>query len=254
MTDAMGMIGGIRLLKQTREQAMENHSAIKIEDVRYALDKLDDLCRSEYPGFTIEALLTNGEPISRLRMQRLAGIALKRPFADEGPPRYSETRAQHSWPWVRANLELEEKQGTPEYKLLNELRLPGPWQPPREDGGPSGPLATWDALIYDAESERGLFKILALYVVDKLNDREPKTLREYLDAKESRRFEAGLDLAQLVFEATVTTSVASIVGVPIVAVGVALIGIQFGFRVMTDPKERHADNDGTKERHADKGS
>src|ERR1700688_2048384 len=161
---------------------MNTHSAITIEDVRRALADLDALCHSEYPGFTIEELLTNGQPISPVRMQRLAGIVLKRPFAVEGGvPYYSETGAQHSWPWRKESP--DKQKGTPEYKLLDELRLPGPWhefQPEVEKN--------WDQLKGDADRERGLFKIVALYVVDKFDKREPKTLREYLDAKESRRF------------------------------------------------------------------
>ena len=214
---------------------MKTHSAIKLEDVRHALAKLDNLCRSEYPGLTIEDLLTNGQPISPVRMQRLAGIALKRPFAEQGDAsKDSETKARHSWPWSKKSP--DELKGTPEYKLLDELRLPGPWheyQPEVEKN--------WDDLKRDAEEERGLFKIVALYVVDKFNQREPKTLREYFDAKESRRFEAGLDLALLLFDAAVTGPIVSLVGVPTVGVTIALIGIQFGYRWMTDPHERHPD-------------
>lgn len=43
--------------------------------------------------------------------------------------------------------------------------------------------------------------LAALYVADKMKGRERKTLREYLEAEESRRFEAGLDLATLLSEA-----------------------------------------------------
>ena len=56
---------------------------------------------------------------------------------------------------------------------------------------------TWSQLKDDADNERGLFKILALYVDDKLKRREGKSLKEYLEADESPRFEAGLDLATL---------------------------------------------------------
>ncbi|AOI70074.1 hypothetical protein WI29_08370 [Burkholderia ubonensis] len=173
-------------------------------------------------------------------MQRLAGIVLKCPFAEKGGggvPYYSETGAQHSWPWREGAL--DELKGTPEYNLLDELRFPGPWHLP----GREGDEITFDELKFDADTERGLFKIAALYVVDKFNKREPKTLREYLDAKESYRFEAGLDLAQLLFEEAVTVPIASIVGVPTLGVGIALIGIHFGYRWLTDPNpnERHPD-------------
>lgn len=66
---------------------------------------------------------------------------------------------------------------------------------------------------------------MALWADDKLNKREGKSLREYLETKESRRFEAGLDLATLLFDAAVMAPVATLLGVPTVAVGLTLVGI-----------------------------
>jgi len=45
-------------------------------------------------------------------------------------------------------------------------------------------------------------------VNDKLKHRDGKSFREYLEADESPRFEAGLDLAMLLFDAAVTGPVA----------------------------------------------
>ena len=93
---------------------------------------------------------------------------------------------------------------------------------------------SWEDLKDDADNERGLFKILALYVQDRIQGRGRKTLREYLEAKETRRFETGLNLATLVFDAAITAPVLALVGVPAVAVGITLVGIQYGYRRMTD--------------------
>jgi hypothetical protein len=49
----------------------------------------------------------------------------------------------------------------------------------------------WEDFKDDVDNERGLFKILSLYVDDKLKRRDGKSFREHLEAKESRRFEAG---------------------------------------------------------------
>jgi hypothetical protein len=52
-------------------------------------------------GFFLESLLLDPSPNSALRVQRLVGIILKRPFAIQGPAvPYSLTGAQRSWPWA----------------------------------------------------------------------------------------------------------------------------------------------------------
>ena len=128
--------------------------------------------------------------------------------------------------------------GGRELAILQELRKPGPWNEIKpvltwQDADP----VTWEKFKDDAEHERGLFKWLALYVSDRVNARERKSMREYLEAKESRKFEAGLDLSVLVFDAAVMGPVATLLGIPALAVGVALVGIQYGYRKLTDPAE-----------------
>ncbi len=85
--------------------------------------------------------------------------------------------------------------------------------------------------------------MLALYVNDQVRRQQTRSFKEYLRASESKHFEAGLDLATLVFEAAVTTPVAAAVGIPSVVVGIALVGIRYGHRVFTDPEAgRHGDS------------
>ncbi len=56
--------------------------ALSLGDVKAALAELDALSIAEY-GVGLESLLLNSSPISALRVQRLTGIVLKRPFAVE---------------------------------------------------------------------------------------------------------------------------------------------------------------------------
>ena len=93
---------------------------------------------------------------------------------------------------------------------------------------------SWNDLKDDADNERGLFKIVVLYVDDKIKGCQRRSLRDYIEADESRRFEAGLDLATLIFDALVTAPLASLVGLPTIAVGITLVGIQWGYRKLTD--------------------
>jgi hypothetical protein len=217
---------------------------VKKEDINEALKDLNATSLAEY-GLGLEDLLLDPSPDSALRLQRLVGIVLKQPFAEQAPPPpYSRTGARRSWPWSKGTPEHEAKVAPKELAILNQLRMPGSWNERKPLAGNADDLVpiTWSQFKDDADNERGLFKILALYVDDKLKGRDGKSLREYLETRESHRFEAGLDLATLVFDAAVTVPVATLLGIPSVAVGVVLVGIQYGYRRTTDPdKERVGD-------------
>lgn len=210
--------------------------------IQAALADLDALARAEY-GDSLEALLLSKNPKSELRVQRLVGIALKRKFANPTPrvpgePR-SGTDARRSWPWpdMGDSLVPIESDAAKDLELLENLRKPGVWNEPKrnsitpDDGVP----IPWRTFKDDVESERGLFKILALYATDKFNRQEARTLKAYLEASETKRFEAGLNLATLLFDAGVVTPLAGVLGIPTLAVGVALVGVQYGYRMLTDP-------------------
>lgn len=217
-------------------RAMDTSKSIELEQIKAALAELDQISIDEY-GLALEDLLLDPSPDSALRVQRLTGIVLKRPFARPAPPAsYSRTGARRSWPWAGGTPEEQAKVAPRELAILNHLRMPGPWNERKPLAGTADDLVpiTWSDLKDDADTERGLFKILALYVDDKLKGREGRTLREYLETDESRRFEAGLDLATLIFDATVTPPLASLLGIPTLAVGVALVCIQYGYRKATD--------------------
>ena len=207
------------------------------EELNAALMVLNQISEDEYgPG--LEDLLLDPSPNSALRIQRITGIALKKSFANksETAPRYSMTGARRSWPWADGTPEQHAEDAPNEFAILNQLRMPGPWNERKPLTGTADDLTpiTWKEFEDDADNERGLFKILALYVDDKLKRRDRKSFREYLEAEESRRFEAGLDLAVLLFDAAVTAPVLTLLGVPSVAVGVVLVGIQYGYRRATD--------------------
>jgi hypothetical protein len=208
---------------------------LTIDQVRAALAELDKLSRSEY-GLELQTLLLDKGSQSAVRLQRLTGIALKQPFAQrEEAKQPGVTQARYAWPGRESDPDAS---AAPEaFALLDELRRPGPWRerspyPPNDD--PQAPI-TWKDLKEDAEHERGLFKVVALYAADKVNGRDGKTLREYYRAEESRKLESALDLAVVVSDFAVTGPIAAAVGVPTVAVGLALIAVQFGYRLLTDP-------------------
>jgi len=220
---------------------MTAEQALGLADIRSALAELDALTRDEYPGCGgLEGLLADSSPDAALRLQRVIGITLKRPFADRverRPDVYTQTGACHLWPWKEGTLEASALVAPREFALLEELRKPGPWNEPSQNlqrPDPTSPI-TWEVFKADVDTERGLFKIAILYALDRVNWREIKTTREYLDAEESRNFEAGLDIADLLASEYVLGPLLLALGVPTLAVGIALIGLRYGYRKVTDP-------------------
>jgi hypothetical protein len=221
---------------------MDSHERLEIEQIRAAIADLGALSESEY-GMRLEQLLLD-ETSGPLRLQRLSGIVLKRKFARRrANAGYSMTGANWSWPWVEGSPEPHGASSSRELQLLNELRKAGPWNESKPQAQSRGDESSWEDFKADVEHERGLFKILALWVDDKWNGNETKTLRAYLETPESRRFETGLDLTTLVFDAAITGPLAALLGVPTLAVGVALVGIQYGYRRLTDPTEDRVGDD-----------
>jgi hypothetical protein len=216
---------------------MSEEKALMIDEIKVALSELNELAQSEY-GIPLKQLITDRTPVASTRMQRLTGIVLKRKFATPiSSPNYSTTGASRSWPWKDGSPEESGADAQAELKLLEQLRMPGTWNERKPLSGTSHDSCpiTWDQFKDDVEHERGLFKVVALYVADKIQGREGRTLREYFAAGESRRFEAGLDLAVLLSDAAVVGPLAALLGLPTLAVGVALVGVQFGYRTLTDP-------------------
>jgi hypothetical protein len=217
---------------------MTANESLQKPQIRAVLQELDELARAEY-GVPLEVLLLRSEPTSELRVRRLVGVVLKRKFArpvSSAP--HSATGATRSWPWADDDDSLVpvEADAAKELALLEQLRMPGSWNESEAlTGSPADEVpVSWSEFKNYAEHERGLFKILALYTTDKFNKRETRTLKAYLEAPELRRFEAGLDLATLLFDAGVINPLAAVLGVPALAVGVALVGIQYGYRKLSD--------------------
>ena len=88
------------------------------KEIRDALAQLNELCAEEYGSdITLDRVLF--EPDShrgKLRLQRLTGIVLKRPFARAGgPSEFSATGARRSWEWVAIEPNEDHVEGTRDY-------------------------------------------------------------------------------------------------------------------------------------------
>lgn len=194
------------------------------EQVEAALAELGIRANEEY-GCTLEEVL--GGPKAEQRLQRLAGVVLKRRFADPQEPYESPatlgsdsrnpTEAKHSWHWEASRFEDPELQQTGEYALLDEIR--GEW--------------TWKQLQDGADGESGLFWILGTWIRGRLGG-DKSTLWDRYHAPKSPEVELAISVVDLL---PITGVLAGVVGLPVLAVNLALIVIKFGYEKLADPPE-----------------
>lgn len=221
-------------------------TGITKEEINAALADLDELAKDEY-GITLEEVLQDnvqldlGVPRAEIRLQRLTGIVLKRPFAKpEKRTEPSETGAVRSWKWQDSEPGGASSTHAKELDIINQLRIPGSWNERKPLTGSSDDdkvSLSWNQFTDDVDHERGLFKVLILYADDQLKGRPTRPLSEYTEAAESRKLEAGLDLATLIFDAAITAPLAGLLGVPTLVVGTVLVGARFGYRKIIDPSQ-----------------
>ena len=154
-------------------------------DILGALRELDELSQAEY-GMALVDVVEDPD-----RLRRLTGIMIKKPFGTPHPiaGHGTATGARRYWEWDSAKLAHPDDASAPEYQMLQELRAHVGLRP--------GPRGLKD-LADQADSERGLFKITAGWLLDRLRGQKPKSLRQYYGAEESKKAAALLDLADMV--------------------------------------------------------
>ena len=209
--------------------------ALSETQIQAAITEVDQMSRSEY-GIDLVSLLDDPDAtMARLRLKRLTGILLKRAFAHPvalGNQR-SQTKARRAWVWDIERFTDESRVKTPEFALLDELRQ----DVPRQRGTASLP-PTFKSLVDEADHERGLFKVFALWLGDRLARREGRSFKEYFGADEPPVVEAALDASTLAAIAAIGPLIAPFVPIPAVVVSFVLIGIKFGYRSITETDGR----------------
>ncbi|MFQ5745032.1 MAG: hypothetical protein ACE5HV_15805 [Acidobacteriota bacterium] len=197
------------------------------EQVDAVIAALDSLCQKEYRLSLDEVRRDDDRQVAALRLERLTGILLKRHFARAkkrtAKHPSSQTDARRIWEWDLKKLDTGVRGAEAELALLNWLRGPGPWNEPWDwaEKEADGSALTWEAFTDDVDSERGLFKVTALYLKDVLGRRERQSIAEYYRAEESEALKRGLDLS-MVFAGAALGPIYAAVGVPSVAVGLVL--------------------------------
>lgn len=212
-------------------------SKLTPSEIQNAVQDLDTLCIQEYDdyfdGGLTALLLDPDKDRAAARLQRITGIVLKRKFARSHAigKGTSSTKADRRWEWVPEKIANADR-SAPEYIVLDELRKALPrFYSYRKD--------TFQDLIGEAETERGLYKILTLWIIDKWNAQETKSIREYLAQEESAEFKTILDIADFVSQQALTVALASLVPHTEVVVALTIIAGAYGYeRISKAPDKR----------------
>jgi hypothetical protein len=185
-------------------------------DIDAALRELDELSLAEYGVPLVEVV----EEPDRLR--RLTGIMIKKPFGTPHPiaGHGTMTGARRYWDWDSSKLAHPDDPSSPEYLMLDELRA--------FVGFPPGRQGLKD-LAGHAENERGLFKVTAAWLQDKLRGQKSKSLREYYGAAESKKASALLDLADMLANFALTPVYAALLPAGGFVVPILLLAAKHGY-------------------------
>lgn len=202
-------------------------------EIRHAVEDLDALSREEY-GIALRSLLADPDRNrGSERMKRITGIVLKRKFAAPHaiPPGATFTQANRAWEWNSAQFEDASLQKTDEFVILDGIRdslpaLTGYRQ------------ASWDQLVTEADTERGLYKLLTLWLNDKWNKRETKAIKDYLARDESAELKAALDIADFVSQQAIVLALLPIVPHAEVVVALSLIAAAYGHEKITQAPDK----------------
>jgi hypothetical protein len=117
---------------------------------------------------------------------------------------------------------------SPEYELLLALRDHYQYS--------SGVLGL-EQLASHADSERGLFKIVAGWLDDKLRGKDARSLREYYGAAESKKAEALLDLADLLTNFALTPVYVALFAGGGFVVPLVLLAAKHGYKAVFESDE-----------------
>jgi hypothetical protein len=210
------------------------------EQIKQGLIDLEGLAQDEY-GLTFEEILADENP---QRLERITGILIKRPFASsrgrDQNDLVSETGAHTIWTWDIEKLKVGVPEAEEEYELLKNLCKAGPWHEERNQTTGT----TWEDFADDVDQERGLFKVMALYLKDRLDKSgKTRTIAEYYNAGETETLKRGLDLVTILAQAGIVTPIVSAVGIPGLAVSLALFVADYGAdRLFDKEMDRQGDN------------
>ena len=191
---------------------------LTLQEAQAALADLRALSKDEY-GVELEHLFFSQDEESRMRLVRLSGIVVKRPFAvPEEQAHYSgNLGASNAWYWDVNKLNDPAKEQTPEYQLLEKVRA---------DAGMEK-----DGLLGIAQ-EAGLMYVVGRWLYGKVTEDEARSVVDLYYEKKSKETELAISAANLL---PVAGLLAGVTGIPALGVSLAMLLVQYGFEKLTAP-------------------
>ena len=191
---------------------------LTLQRAEAGLRELEALALAEY-GVGLDQILASRDEVDRLRLVRLVGVQIKRPFAEpEARDGFSgNLGASQAWFWDPAKLNDPANQATAEFELLERVRT--------ESGMEKGDLI-------GVSQEAGLMYIVGQWLYGKLTEDEAKSFIEVYHQKRSKETGLAISLANML---PVVGFFAGLTGVPAVGVSLAMLLVQYGFEKLTQP-------------------
>lgn len=198
-------------------------------EIQRSVRDLDALCRDEY-SVELRTLLNDPDrEQASERLKRLTGIVLKRKFGESHviDPSAARTKSRRAWEWKLERFDDANLQMTDEFAVLDGIRQSLPAVTGYRQ-------ARWDQLVTEADTERGLYKLLVLWVDDTWNKRETKSIKAYLAQNESAELKAALDIADFVSQQALAFALAAIVPHAEIVVALSIIAAAYGHEKITN--------------------
>lgn len=192
---------------------------LSLQQAEAGLAELRALAKEEY-GVELEELALRQDEESRMRLVRLAGIQVKRPFAEPEPrPDHSgNLGAARAWYWDFDKLNDPATEEAPEYRLLEKVRA--------DEGMDKDDLV---AIAHEA----GLMYVVGRWLYEKMTEEQARTFIEIYHARRSKETDLAINIANLL---PVVSFFAGLTGVPALGVSLAMLLVQYGFEKLTDPE------------------
>lgn len=191
---------------------------LTLEEAEAALADIRLLAKDEY-GVELEQLFFSQDEESRMRLVRLSGILVKRPFAvpEEREHHSGNLGASKAWYWDVDKLNDPAREQTPEYQLMEKVRTD---QGMEKDG------------LLNIAQEAGLMYVVGRWLYGKVTEDEARSFVDLYYETKSKETELAISAANLL---PVAGMLAGVTGIPALGVSLAMLLVQYGFEKLTAP-------------------
>ena len=199
----------------------QRDQTLTLQEAEVAIAELRALAKDEY-GVELEQLFFSGNEEDAMRLVRLSGILVKRPFAvpEECEDYSGNLGASKAWYWNVDKLNDPAREQLPEYQLLEQVRL--------DQGMEKNNML-------GIAQEAGLMYVVGRWLYGKVTEDEARSFVDLYYEEKSKETELAISAANLL---PVAGMLAGVTGIPALGVSLAMLLVQYGFEKMTAPEAR----------------